>query len=271
VRIDVGACSDAGRKNTHNEDSYRVVREMGLFVVSDGIGGQAKGEAASEITVEAVTKHCSQTDSAAPSAIRELRPGLSARTNQLASAVRWANRRIRAAASRDSAYLGMGATVVAAWLNDEQLSVVSVGDSRAYLFRAGALRQLTNDHSLAAERARRGFTTKQEAELSPSQNVLLRALGTDDKVHPDADEVALQLGDIVVLCTDGLTHMVTDSELSGVLSAFESAQIATDRLIDLANSHGGKDNITVVVLRIESDANGLMQWVRRRLHPEGVN
>ena len=78
MRIDVGACSDAGRKNTHNEDSYRVVREMGLFVVSDGIGGQAKGEAASEITVEAVTKHCSQTDSAAPSAIRELRPGLSA-------------------------------------------------------------------------------------------------------------------------------------------------------------------------------------------------
>lgn len=267
MRVDIGARSDTGRKPNHNEDSYGIVRELGLFVVSDGVGGQAKGEVASAMAVEAVTIHCSQPDSAVA---RDLSPSLSRRTHHLANAVRWANRKIRTAASRDSAYAGMGATVVAAWLNGKQLSVVHVGDSRAYLFRAGSLKQLTNDHSLAAERARRGFTTTQEAETSTLQNVLLRALGTDDKIHLDADEVALKHGDIVLLCTDGLTHMVTDAELSGVLATCESAQITADRLVQLANGHGGKDNITVVVLRIEPDGNGLVQWVRR-LGSEGDN
>ena len=271
MRVDIGARSDTGRKHTHNEDSYAIVRELGLFVVSDGIGGQAKGEVASAMAVESVTRHCAQPDSAPPSAARELPPNLSPRTYQLANAVRWANRKIRTAASRDSACAGMGATMVAGWLNGQQLSVVNVGDSRAYLFRAGALKQLTNDHSLAAERARRGIMSSQEAETSSLQNVLLRALGTDDKIHLDACEYALMPDDIVLLCTDGLTHMVGDKELTGVLSTSEDAQRTTDRLVDLANAHGGKDNVTVVVLRVEPHGNGLMHWVRRRWSAEGEN
>jgi PPM family protein phosphatase len=280
LRVDIGARSDVGRKHTHNEDCYCVLRELGLFVVSDGIGGQAKGEVASAMAVEAISTHCLQaTSGAASSVFREVRSNLSAKTCHLANAVRWANRKIRSAASRDPACVGMGATLVAAWLNGQDLSLVNIGDSRAYLFRAGTLKQLTHDHSLAAERARRGLTTQREAQTSTLQNILLRALGTEDKIELEAEDVALQHGDVVLLCTDGLTHMVTDSELGGVLAAQESAQLVTDRLIDLANARGGKDNVTVVVLRVEQDGNGLLEWLRRhfgrwgngRVLPEGNN
>jgi PPM family protein phosphatase len=273
VRVDIGARTDVGRSHTHNEDSYRVVKELGLIVISDGIGGQAKGEVASSIAVDSVARHCAHTG-AATSAGRDLAPNLSPRTRHLANAVRWANRKIRTAASSNPEYANMGATVVAAWLDGEQLSLVHVGDSRAYLFRAGELKQLTRDHSLAAERARRGFITKTEAETSTLQNVLLRALGIEDKVQLEADEVALQRGDMVLLCTDGLTHMVSDAELTRVLRSGESAQDATDRLVELANANGGKDNITAVVLRVETESGGPFQWLRRRFRPvgfEGVN
>jgi protein phosphatase len=264
LRVDIGARSDVGRRHTKNQDCYCVLRELGLFVVSDGMGGQVKGEVASAMAVEAVTTHCLQTPSGpATSLFREARANLSTKTCHLASAVRWANRKIRSAAARNPAYLGMGATLVAAWLQGQHLSLVHVGDSRAYLLRAGALKQLTSDHSLAAERARRGFMTKHEAHKSTLQNFLLRALGTDDKVEVDAEDVVLQPGDVLLLCTDGLTHMVTDSEILRTLVTCENAQAATDRLVELANAHGGNDNVTAVVLRIRQNGAGLLDWLRR--------
>jgi protein phosphatase len=264
LRVDIGARSDVGRVHTRNQDCYCVLREPGLFVVSDGVGGHAHGEMASAIAVEAVTTHCLQAvpGSGTPPS-RESRAGLSDQTGHLANAVLWANRKIRSAAAKEPTSRGMSATLVAAWLEGERLSLAHIGDSRAYLLRNGALKQLTNDHSLAAERVRRGMVSEREAQNSLSQSVLLRALGTEDRVEVDTHEIILADGDFVLLCTDGLTHMVSDAEIAGALAASESAQIAADQLVAMANHHGGKDNVTAVAIRVCGGEVGLAQRLRR--------
>jgi serine/threonine protein phosphatase PrpC len=266
LRIEFGASSDVGRARPHNEDCYCALRELGLFVLADGIGGQAKGEVASAMAVEVVTAHCMQAPSSPFTPFSgKPRPHVSERTAFLASAVHSANRKIRLAAAKSPAHRGMGATVVAAWLEGQRLSLAHVGDSRAYLLRAGALQHLTLDHSLAAERVRRGFITQREAQTSALQSVLLRAVGMDEEIEVDVCEHLLMGGDAVLLCTDGLTRMVSDSEIAFALSTCESAQAAADRLVAMANDHGGQDNITVVVLRMNLDGEGVLGWLRRWL------
>jgi len=158
----------------------------------------------------------------------------------------------------------MGATIVAAWLNDRRMSLAHVGDSRAYLLRAGSLEQLTADHSLVAEHVRRGTMTPQEAENSQLQNILVRALGTQDQVEVDVDEQILLEGDTLLLCSDGLTHLVTDPEIASTLATFEPAQAAAERLVELANLYGGDDNVTVIVLRALPEPAGLVARLRGR-------
>ena len=263
--VEIGARSDVGRARATNEDCYSVVRELSLFVVSDGMGGEAKGEMASAIAVEAVTTHCMHGAGAVRGTnVPQGQHRLSDKTRRLASGVEWANRKIRSAAAKNPAHRGMGATLVAGWLDGSVLSVVHVGDSRAYIIRAGHCKQLTRDHSLAAERERRGLINRQEAQTSKLQNVLLRALGPEDHVEVDAEEFAVQDGDVVLLCTDGLTHSVSDSDIAGTLAATDTAQEATDRLITMANERGGNDNITVIVLRLRKDRDGLVYRLRRR-------
>jgi protein phosphatase len=159
--------------------------------------------------------------------------------------------------------------VLAVWLDGQHLSLVHVGDSRAYLLRAGVLEQLTVDHSLAAERARRGFLTQQQADTSALQSILLRALGTDEEVEVDANEHPLVDGDAVLLCTDGLTRMVPRPEIASTLITCPSAQAGADRLVALASHHGGKDNVTVVVLRIELGGDSVLGRLRRWLRGSG--
>ena len=137
------------------------------------------------------------------------------------------------------------------------MSLVHVGDSRIYLLRGGSIEQLTADHSLVAEHVRRGTMTPQEAETSNLQNILVRALGTQEHVEVDADEQMLIDGDTVLLCSDGLTHMVSDLEIASILSTVEPAQASSDRLIQLANDNGGQDNVTVIVIRALPEAVGL--------------
>jgi serine/threonine protein phosphatase PrpC len=138
-----------------------------------------------------------------------------------------------------------------------------VGDSRAYLLRAGSLEQLTADHSLVAEHVRRGIMTPQEAETSQLQSVLVKALGVDAQVEPDADERMLLEGDVLLLCSDGLTRMVTDPEIASTLLTVEPAQAAANRLVELANDYGGEDNVTVIVVRFEASPSGLLARMRR--------
>lgn len=253
-KIEIGAKTDVGRVRDSNEDHFRVVSDLQLMIVSDGMGGEASGEVASELAVETIAELCTRAvRGGSPPSAAAPRADLSEHTNTLLRAVQSANQRIHAAAQSDAEKHGMGATVVAAWLEGLRLSLVHVGDSRAYLYRAGALDRLTFDHTLVAEQVRIGILTPQQADTSAWQSVLIRALGTNERVDLDVEERPLLPGDILLLCSDGLTRMVRDPEISGVLSSAKSAQGAADSLVALANKRGGEDNITAVVLRVPSE------------------
>ncbi|MGA8074822.1 MAG: protein phosphatase 2C domain-containing protein, partial [Candidatus Acidiferrales bacterium] len=243
--------TDVGRVRESNEDHFRVIPELSLMIVSDGMGGEASGEVASELAVETIARHCAESvPPVSSSNVALQRPDLSARTNLLLNAVQFANRRIHVASLEDPEKHGMGATVVAAWLEGLRLSLVHVGDSRAYLFRSGALERLTYDHTLVAEQVRIGILTPQQADTSAWQSVLIRALGTNEQVDLDVEERQLLPGDVLLLCSDGLTRMVRDPDIGNVLASAPSAQAAAERLVTLANQGGGEDNVTVVVMRI---------------------
>jgi protein phosphatase len=264
LQIEVGAQTDQGRVRTNNEDAYRIDEGLNLYVLSDGMGGAAHGEVASEMAVATVVTHCADAESnrAAPLFV-EPRPDLSEETNRLASAVTVANKKIFDSASASAEHRGMGATIVAARVLDQRLSLVHVGDSRAYLLRGGSLEQLTADHSLVAEHVRRGVMTPQEAETSSLQSVLMRSLGAEAQVEADSDEQMLLENDTLLLCSDGLTRMVTDPEIASTLLNVELAQAAADRLVELANDYGGEDNVTVIVVRARPGGKGLLSRLRQ--------
>lgn len=251
MQVQIGSKTDIGRVRKNNEDACRVLSDLRLFIISDGMGGESHGELASEIAGDTITEYCSQNpeDVFAPYG-EALRPDLSEKTNRLAQAVRLANRRIFQAALDNPQFRGMGATVVTAWLDAERLSLVHVGDSRAYLLRSGALKPLTADHTLVAEQIRRGLIKPEESRLSKVQNVLIRALGAQATVELDATECTLLGDDVVLLCTDGLTRMVDDSEIAAALLESRDAQTSADRLVLLANEHGGEDNVSVIVVQV---------------------
>ena len=249
--IEIGAATHVGRVRESNEDHYRVVPELQLMIVSDGMGGEASGEVASELAVETIAEQCAEPTRAVPGASANAQgSGRSERTIRLLNAVQSANRRIHLASLEDPEKHGMGATVVAAWLEGLRLSLVHVGDSRAYLYRSGSLERLTYDHTLVAEQVRIGILTPQQADTSAWQSVLIRALGTNEQVDLDVEERQLLPGDVLLLCSDGLTRMVRDPEIGSVLASAPSAQEAAERLVALANQRGGEDNVTVVVMRI---------------------
>jgi protein phosphatase len=264
VQIASGGVTDVGRVRTNNEDCFRIVTSLNLFVLSDGMGGEAHGEIASAMAVETVVKHC--VDAEANPAARVLgatQPGWSANTKRLSTSLHLANRCIFKSAEEHAEQHGMGATLTAAWINGSKLSIAHVGDSRAYLLRGGSLLQLTRDHSLVAEQVRRGMLTVAEAEESEMQSVLLRALGAQEEIEVDAEEHQLFPRDILILCSDGLTRMVTEPEIAGVLQAERDPTRAAQELVSIANDRGGPDNITVVIIRVEKESKGWFSWLRR--------
>jgi len=263
VRILSGGATDVGQVRSNNEDCFRLVQPLSLFVLSDGMGGEAHGEIASALAVETVVKHCMDTESNSAASTRgNSAQSLSDSTKRLVSAVHLANRNIFNSAEAHPEQSGMGATLTALWINGNALSIAHVGDSRAYLLRTGSLQQLTSDHSLVAEQVRRGIITASEAEQSEMQSVLLRALGTQAEVEVDSEEQPLFPRDVLLLCSDGLTRMVTDPEIAGTLQAETDPQKAAERLIALANENGGSDNISVIVIRIENESKRWLSWLR---------
>jgi serine/threonine protein phosphatase PrpC len=249
MEMEYGIRSDTGRVRENNEDSFRAAPELNLFILSDGMGGQASGEVASRLTADTILAHCREGElNPALPLLGEPISGASDYSNRLASAIRLANQAVHDAAQQNSAQSGMGATVVAVWLLDDRMTLAHVGDSRAYRLRDGDFEQLTDDHSFIAEQVRQGMMTEDEAGKSNLQNVLLRALGSEPEVEPDVDEHLLMEGDIILLCSDGLTRELSDAQIAGILKENEDAQEAADRLINAANRAGGGDNITVIVL-----------------------
>jgi PPM family protein phosphatase len=216
LRLEIGSRTDVGRVRKNNEDACRALSSLNLFIISDGMGGQSHGETASALAADTITAQCSNTSASdeASTADDDVQSrDYSEKTKRLANAVRLANRDIYQAALNNLQFRGMGATVVAAWLEGSCLSLVHVGhvgDSRAYLFRGGVLQCLTADHTLVAEQVRRGLIAPEQAHRSKMQNVLIRALGIQEQVVLDAAEYSLLDQDVVLLCSDGLTRMVTD-------------------------------------------------------------
>jgi PPM family protein phosphatase len=263
LHIQAGARTDLGRVRKNNEDCYSIEPSLQLYVLSDGMGGEAHGEIASNLAVQTVVTHCMQAENSRATPIfGESRTDVSERTNRLASGIHLANRKVFEAATANPEQQGMGATIVAVWIEGQRLSLAHVGDSRAYLLRSGSLDQLTADHSLVAEKVRIGILTPQEADASEMQSVLTRAVGTADTVEVDTDEQMLLVGDSVLLCSDGLTRMVTEPEIASTLLTSASAQESADRLVDLANENGGVDNVSVIVLRVSQKSERVLDRLK---------
>jgi serine/threonine protein phosphatase PrpC len=264
VHLEIGARTDTGRVRDNNEDSFGVEGDIGLFVVSDGMGGEEHGEIASAIAVAAVTKHCREALSDPSMPLEgEPRPGFTPVSNRLLSGIRTAHSSIFKLAASDPTLHGMGATVVAAWVDGARLSLAHVGDSRAYRLRSGRLEQLTADHSLVAEQVRLGLLTNEQAAESSLQTVLTRALGHAENVEVDIQEHPIAEGDTFLLCSDGLSRMVPDAALAAAIDESLGVQAASDRLIELANRAGGEDNITAVLFRAKPEPRGWFQRVWR--------
>jgi PPM family protein phosphatase len=225
--------TDVGRQRSANEDS--LVLRPPFFAVADGMGGARAGEVASAIAAEAF-EGASEAGEAAEA--------------QLARLLREANRRIYELAVTDESHRGMGTTLTAAKVHDGEVSLAHVGDSRAYRMRDGALEQITRDHSLVAELERSGQITPEAAEHHPQRSIITRALGPEPDVEVDTYTLSARDGDLFLLCSDGLTSMISDDEVAAILRTAASLDEAADALIKAANQSGGKDNITVVLFRI---------------------
>jgi protein phosphatase len=233
MRVVVGVATDIGRVRERNEDSYLV--EPPLYAVADGMGGARGGAVASSLALDTV---------------EELFRGGKA---SLAEMIRSANRAVFERSISDRKVSGMGTTLTATTVDEHGAHLGHVGDSRAYLLRAGALRQLTDDHTLVNRMVKAGEITPQEAGTHPHRNVLTRSIGTEPEVVVDENDVPLIDGDRLLLCSDGLTGMVTEPQIQAILETTPDPQEASDRLIKAANRAGGIDNITVVVLDIHED------------------
>ena len=228
MNIRVGSASDIGQVREGNEDSFLVLAP--LYVVADGMGGHRGGEVASSLALETVQRL------------------FEAQQGTLADQVTEANRAVFERSQEDRSVAGMGTTLTAALVEGDRVHLAHVGDSRAYLFRGGELSMLTEDHTLVHRMVLEGEITEAEAETHPHRSILTRALGVDASVQVDEGDVIAVAGDRILLCSDGLTAMVPDGQIREILSATPDPQEAVDTLVRAANSAGGVDNITALIL-----------------------
>jgi len=266
IRVQVFGKTDLGRTREHNEDCFLVadltrnaaslqpgvreheVGERGsLFVVADGMGGAAAGELASDMATQAIYNHLSKTW-ASDRETTEQRFAY-----RLKEAVEAANTELHAYAKAHPEVRGMGTTTTAAGVLGEHAYLSQVGDSRAYLIRGGAAHQLTKDQSLMQRLVEAGELTEEEAAQSERRNIILQALGPDPRVKVDLTHQELRRGDMLVLCSDGLSGQVKKEEIAEVVTREPTLQAACERLIALANERGGPDNITVIIVRVDGE------------------
>lgn len=249
--------TDVGRERTHNEDRYVIVPELNLYVVADGMGGHQSGEVASRLAATSIASYFKNGD--ASRSRRSL-------ADRLRSAVATANAKIYARADDERAYRGMGTTVVAAVFSpmEEMFHIGHAGDSRCYLIRGSSITQLTRDHSLVADALlERPDLTESDLSYLP-RNVITRALGMGPTVDVDMKSEPAQVGDVLLLCSDGLHGLATDEEIAEIVHEAPDLTSACNRLIDRANANGGRDNITAVLVRVEDGADPASKRSRTR-------
>jgi protein phosphatase len=253
MRVVCEARSDVGRKRRGNEDSLFLNPEQHLYVVADGMGGHAAGEVASRVAVDAINEFVTLTggneEITWPFGLDD---SISYEGNRLKTAIRHANRRVLEATRESAEYEGMATTVAAVLVDGDTAHLAHVGDSRIYLWSEGKISQLTNDHSWVNEQIQSGVISAEQARSHPLRNVVTRALGGRSDLLVDVQARRMKPGDVLLLCSDGLTTMVGDEDIARILGEppFDPARAAS-ALVDEANERGGEDNITVVLLQFE--------------------
>ena len=253
MRAVAAGLSDVGLQREHNEDSYVVLKEFDLFVVADGMGGHRAGDVASRLATETISEFFRSTANEDVTWPFHFDTNLSEEENRLLTGIRVANRQIFERSTRSRECHGMGTTVVGCMFSPrkKRMYIGHVGDSRCYRVREGKIQQLTRDHSLINDYllAMPDLTEEQRSELP--KNVITRALGMQDQVVVDLQHDDPRSGDVYVLCSDGLSGMVVDEDIQNIVAATTDMREACKRLITKANEHGGEDNITAILIRIE--------------------
>lgn len=233
MRLIVHGKTDKGLVRKENEDAFCIERDLGLLAIADGMGGHASGEVASRMAIEILRESLKKEGERFP--------------ERLGTGVKLANQTIYETAQSKAQLNGMGTTLTALQLDGNRLNIAHVGDTRAYLIRSGVIEQLTDDHTIVFEQVARGLMTREEAARSDRRNVLSRALGIGPEVKVDLEELTVSEGDKLVLCSDGLSELVSEDEILLEIQSSNRPEIVCEELVNLANQRGGEDNITVIV------------------------
>lgn len=258
--LEIATATHPGMVRSHNEDSIAADAEMGLAVLADGMGGYNAGEVASGIAVALIPAEMKQAlAGAVPGAMPA--SGVERLIGEYAAK---ANAAIYQAAQSQPQYSGMGTTLVIALWHDDHLSVGHIGDSRLYRLRGDVLEQVTHDHSLLQEQIDSGMISKEQARYAPNKNLVTRAVGIDPEVEAEVHTYAVQPGDIYLLCSDGLPDMVTDEEIQLTLSSLKAnLPLAAEQLVQQANDNGGRDNISVILVRVLKEFPARAGWLKK--------
>ena len=250
MRIEVAGNTHVGMKRNHNEDNFLLLPEEHLFIVADGMGGHSSGEIASQIAVEELGEFFRMTsrdgDCTWPFKMDKAK---NYDENRLSTGIKLANVRIFEKAASDLKYRGMGTTIVSVYFGSNAVYAGHVGDSRVYCFRGGQLKQVTEDHSLLNDYLKAKKLSPEEIESFPHKNVIVRALGMKENVQVDVVRIDPQEGDVFLLCSDGLSGMVSDAQMQETLARTDDLDRAVNMLIDQANAAGGTDNVTCILAR----------------------
>ena len=251
-KIESAGLTDVGRKRGHNEDSFEIESNHDLYIVADGMGGHASGEVASKMAVDTLLRFFRETQADQNRTWPyKMDRAFSYEENRLIIGIKLANRQIFRHAQSELNLKGMGTTIVSLLVRDKHAYIGHVGDSRVYRFRKEEIRQITEDHSLLNDYMKIKKLTPQEIENFPHKNVIVRALGMKNLVQVDLAKEELLAGDIFLLCSDGLSGLISDSLMSEILRDHRNdLQTACKKLIESANKNGGNDNITVVLVKV---------------------
>jgi serine/threonine protein phosphatase PrpC len=251
LAVEVAGKTDIGCVRANNEDNFGYDARYGIFVVCDGMGGQAAGEIASKMAVDEMLNYFRQAANRPVPSPNGNSPAAARQDSSiLAQAIHHANHVIFEAAQHENGRSGMGTTIVAALIHGHALAIGHVGDSRIYLVRHHEIQQLTQDHSLVMEQVRLGYITREQAETSDLQNVILRALGSEEQVQPEVEDLPALSDDILLMTSDGLTRHLRDQEILEIIRASPDIKKACATLIRTARDRGGEDNITCLLIKI---------------------
>lgn len=248
--LEMVACSDTGRVRSNNEDAVFIHPELGLAILADGMGGHKGGEIASNMVITFIGSELQE-------AFRAQAPALSAGDclsgvrEALGDVIVRANAAVYAAAIENPKLTGMGTTLVAVQFRDDRFVVAHIGDSRLYRLRDAFLTRLTRDHSLLQEQIDKGLISPDEARFAPHRNLVTRALGAEQSVNAELQDYEVLPDDIYLLCSDGLTEMADDREIAATMMSFSAnLQLCATRLVQMANEHGGRDNVSVILVKV---------------------